>query len=300
MKIKNLVTRTIAGAGFVLVILGGILLGSISYFILFFTISIASLIEFYTLIKKHKENNPQIFLGVAISILSFSLTFLNAIGYIPGTLVLLVIPFTLFIFINEVLTFSRRSLSNIAYTVLGLFYITIPFSILNYLVFQSKGTAEPALTNKVPFYTDDFLFSLKPSSDIFYHPEYLISLFVLIWIFDSFSYLWGVTTGRHLLIPKISPKKTWEGFWGGTLSTILAAYIIAHYFDFFNTTQWLTISFIVIFFGLFGDLTESLIKRSLHIKDSGNIIPGHGGLLDRFDSFIMIIPVYYFFLAISM
>jgi phosphatidate cytidylyltransferase len=300
MKINNLITRSLAGAGFVIIILGGILLGSISYFILFLTILIASLIEFYLIIKKHRENNPQIFLGVTTSIIAFTLTFFNAIGYIPNKLVLLVVPFASFIFINEVLTYSRKSLSNIAYTVLGLFYVTVPFSLLNYLVFQSNGTTGSALTNKVPFYTDEFLFSLKPSSEIFYHPEFLISIFVLIWIFDSFSYLWGVTTGRHLLIPKISPKKTWEGFWGGALSTILSSYIIAHYFNFFSTTQWLVLSLIVIFFGTFGDLTESLIKRSLHIKDSGNIIPGHGGLLDRFDSFIMITPVYYFFLAISM
>ncbi len=297
MKIKNLITRTIAGTGFIIIILGSILLGSISYYILFSILSIASLLEFYNIIKKNKEIHPQFFLGASIAFLAFTATFFNAIGYISGSLVLVLIPIISLIYITEVISFTKRSLSNIAYTMLGLIYTTIPFSLTNYIVFNADNSA-PAFSNKVSFYTDELLFSLKPSADIFYHPEFLIAVFLLVWVFDSFSYLWGVTTGRHLLIPKISPKKTWEGFWGGTVSTVFFAYLFSHWMHFFSPLQWIILAFIVIFFGTFGDLTESLIKRSLHIKDSGNIIPGHGGILDRFDSFIMIIPVYYFFLSI--
>jgi len=211
MKIKNLLTRTLAGTGFIVVVLGSILLGSISYYILFLTLTIASLLEFYNIIKKNKEFHPQFFLGVSIAFFAFTATFLNAIGYISGSLVLVIIPVISLIYITEVISFTKRSLSNISYTMLGLVYTTIPFSLTNYIVFNADNTT-PAFTNKVSFYTDEFLFSLKPSADIFYHPEYLIAIFLLVWVLDSFSYLWGVTTGRHLLIPKISPEKTWKDF----------------------------------------------------------------------------------------
>jgi len=297
MKLNNLLVRTVSGIGFVTIILGSIFLGSISYFILFSILSVASLLEFYYIIKKNREIKPQVFLATSITILVFVLTFLNAIGYISSSIILAIIPLTSLIFINEVISFSKRSLSNISYTFLGLIYTTIPFSLTNYIVFSNNNVSNE-MNKMFSFYTDDLLFSLQPSVDINYHPENLISIFLLIWIFDSFSYIWGITIGRHLLIPKISPKKTWEGFWGGTISTFLFAFLFSKWVHSFTTSQWLILAFIVVFFGTFGDLTESLFKRSLHIKDSSKIIPGHGGILDRFDSFLMILPVYFFYFSI--
>ncbi len=295
MKKSNFLVRTLVGVAYVLVIIFSLLLGSISYFILFLLLSQVTLIEFYLIIKKKRELRPQIYLASIISFLAFGLSFLNAIGYISATLVFIVAPLVMVIFINEVLFFTKRSLSNIAYTILGLVYVTIPFILLNYIVFQGGDNSSIAYFS---YLNDDNLFSLTPSSDTMYHPEYLLSIFVLIWIFDTFSYLWGVTTGKHLLIHKVSPKKTWEGFWGGMLSTFLVAFIISKWLTFFSAGQWLVLAFIVVFFGLFGDLTESLLKRSLHIKDSSNFIPGHGGFLDRLDSFLMVIPIYYLFLLL--
>jgi len=112
----------------------------------------------------------------------------------------------------------------------------------------------------------------------------LLALFVLIWVNDSFAFLTGSYLGKHRMFERISPKKSWEGFVGGNLFALGAALIFAHYMPQYTIWQWLIIGEIVVVFGTLGDLVESLMKRTLKIKDSGNSIPGHGGFLDRFDS----------------
>ena len=129
-------------------------------------------------------------------------------------------------------------------------------------------------------------------------PWVLASMFVLIWCNDSFAYLLGSAIGKHKIFPRISPNKTWEGFMGGVISTVIAAMIFHYYLPIMPFWGWLGLALVVLVFGTLGDLFESAIKRSYNIKDSGKFMPGHGGILDRIDSLLFALPMAYFYLRI--
>jgi phosphatidate cytidylyltransferase len=131
-----------------------------------------------------------------------------------------------------------------------------------------------------------------------YTPKLLIALFSLIWIYDSGAYLVGISIGKHRLFERISPKKSWEGAVGGTMSALIAAYFIAGFIPEIKLAHWLAIGFLTVVSATFGDLTESMLKRYFGIKDSGNLLPGHGGILDRFDSLFFAAPVLVFYLKL--
>ena len=131
-----------------------------------------------------------------------------------------------------------------------------------------------------------------------YTPKLLIALFSLIWIYDSGAYLVGVSIGKHRLFERISPKKSWEGAIGGTLTAILAAYFISVFVPEIDLIHWIAISMLTVISSTFGDLTESMFKRFFAIKDSGNLFPGHGGVLDRFDSLFFAVPVVVMYLKL--
>tara|TARA_B100001142_G_C14348697_1_gene661089 strand:+ start:8273 stop:8647 length:375 start_codon:yes stop_codon:yes gene_type:complete len=118
-------------------------------------------------------------------------------------------------------------------------------------------------------------------------------MFILTWTFDTFAYIIGVKIGKNKIMPSISPKKSWEGFIGGLIFTIIASYFSYRYFDFDSFQDPLTISIVLPFTATLGDFIESHYKREAGVKDSGNIIPGHGGILDRMDAFLITIPVMY-------
>ena len=132
----------------------------------------------------------------------------------------------------------------------------------------------------------------------YYSWQVIMGTMLLLWASDSGAYFAGKTFGRHKLFPRISPGKTWEGWFGGTLTAILVGYLISLYFHDLNLPQWLGIAIIVSVFGVLGDLIESLLKRSLQVKDSGTLIPGHGGILDRFDSLVLVVPFIVAFLKL--
>lgn len=119
---------------------------------------------------------------------------------------------------------------------------------------------------------------------------------LLIWTGDTFAYIVGMLIGRHKLFPRISPKKSWEGFIGGIIFCCGISQILAHYWDMLNPLQWGILAFIVVTTGVLGDLFESMLKREAEIKDSGKILPGHGGILDRFDSLFVVMPFAYTFI----
>lgn len=131
-----------------------------------------------------------------------------------------------------------------------------------------------------------------------YQPHILIGIFVLIWVNDSFAYLVGKTFGRHKLFERISPNKTWEGFLGGLLFSLLASYVVFYYSETFDVKIWLGLALITSIFGTFGDLIQSKLKRQAGVKDSGRVMPGHGGLLDRLDSILFASTFIYTFLVI--
>ena len=159
-------------------------------------------------------------------------------------------------------------MQNIAITFLGIIYVSVPFSLMNFIVFQDVNV---------------------------YNPDLFLSLFIFIWVNDSGAYIAGTAFGKHRLFERISPKKSWEGFIGGLLSTVLAAYILSVTFVSEYSFAFMTIiAVIIVVTGTLGDLVESLFKRNLGVKDSGKVIPGHGGLLDRFDSIILAAPIVFF------
>ncbi len=260
--------RSISGLLFAVVLLGAIVLGPWSFALLFGLFSIFILNEFYQL-SKAAGISPQKKIGLVIGGLFFLLTFLNTKGVID------VNPFGIFFSILfivpavELFRAKKNSLENIAVTIFGIVYVIYPFSIFNYFVF--------------PNFPEDTI----------YDPTLLIFLFILIWAYDSGAYFFGVTFGKHRLFERVSPKKSWEGFFGGWVIAITFALGLNYYFP--NFEPWFMVLFatVIVITGTIGDLVESLFKRNVGIKDSGKFLPGHGGLLDRFDSIIFASPFVY-------
>ena len=266
----NFLTRTLFGAIFVIILIAGIVMHPIAFYAVFLGITLLASYEFYKLIQK---NNcvPQVVTGLIGAALLFTSCF--AYTYLNNSLLFaLFVPLLVLIPIIEMYRKKDNPFGNIAYTFMGLLYVALPFSLLNFLAF--------------PFGDNEF------------HWEILMGVFILIWANDTGAYLVGVNFGKHRLFERISPKKSWEGSIGGAVISLLIAWLISLYSRDLNTVQWLITGTIVVLFGSLGDLVESMLKRSINIKDSGTIIPGHGGLLDRFDAILLVSPMVFVFLQI--
>lgn len=266
---NNFWTRSLTGAVFVVVMVGGIWWNYWSMTALFFLISILGLWEFYSLVK-HKGIYPQKIIGIflGISVLAF---FVSAnrlmddyMNYSSAAFIFLV----LLIIIAELFRNAENPFSNIAFGLFGVIYITIPFAALTI----------PSL--------EGGLFS-----EYRYIPNYVLGYFFLLWSNDTFAYLVGRAIGKRKLFERISPKKTWEGTMGGILCTQGIALLLSVYYQELEMIQWMILGLIVSVFGTLGDLVESMFKRSLGVKDSGSILPGHGGILDRFDGVFLSSPI---------
>ncbi|MFC2118932.1 phosphatidate cytidylyltransferase [Bacteroidota bacterium] len=269
---KTFIQRTITGFIFAVIVLGSIYLSHISFGIMFLLIIIFGLIEFYTLAEK-SGISPQKITGIFLGSIIFISNYLF-VNLIPDYRVFLsIIPLILIVFIIELYRKKDKPFGNIAYTFLGVLLVSLPFSLLNNFVFLTDAITD-------------------------YNPNILFGFFFLIWIFDTGAYLFGVSFGKHLLFKRISPKKSWEGTIGGFILCCCAGLFMTNIFPELNNIQWLIIAGITAVAGSFGDLAESLYKRQLDIKDSGKILPGHGGILDRFDSIIFASPAVYVFLEL--
>ena len=269
---NDLVTRTLSGILFVGIIVAAILLGQWFFALVFLVLSVLGLFEFYKLVSK-TGIKPQIVTGILLSIAVFSITFLYLSMVIEVTYFLIIIPLFFLAFVFELYRKKEKPFENIAFTFMGVIYISIPFSLLSGFVFTNSG------------YSD-------------YTPQILLIYFSLIWLYDSAAYIFGVSFGKHRLFERISPKKSWEGFIGGAVSTMAAAYIISIYFTQLSMVNWMVIALIIVVSATFGDLSESMFKRSLGVKDSGNILPGHGGILDRFDAVFLSSPIVFTYLQL--
>lgn len=274
MELKSFKKRTTTAIIFA-VTTSTLILTSKFTFLLFCVISFVWLsIELRKIVtaSNHSSNfYPVIFTGNLAIVISFLNAFYNISFYY---FVLLTIPLY-YLFILELLKAKENSLANISFTIFYFIYLLLPLIISIYL-------------------TSDIL-SINNHKN--YSPLILFLSIVLIWIFDSMAYVFGILLGKHRLYEKVSPKKSWEGFIGGLIFTLAIGIIASSYFSELSLTDAIIISFIAGVFGTVGDLIESLFKRNIHIKDSGNTLPGHGGLLDRFDSFLFAIPwVFLYFL----
>lgn len=264
---SNFLLRTITGLLFVAILIGSILYDPISFGTLFTIISALTIYEFGQLVNRIEGvslNRTIPMLGGAylfLAIMSFCIDIAGTQVFIPYVLLIL------YLFISELYLKKEKPILNWAFSMFSQLYIALPFAMLNVLAFHTAS-----------------------DTTISYNPILPLSVFVFLWLSDSGAYCVGTLFGKHRLFERISPKKSWEGSIGGGLFAIAASVVFAYYFPFMSMLEWGGLALTVVIFGTWGDLTESLLKRQLNIKDSGTILPGHGGLLDRFDSALMAIP----------
>lgn len=272
-KMKNLVVRAITGALFVAIMVVSFL-QPVSMILLFSLITGLTIWEYSGLVNAEGGVAINRFISTVAGVYFFlAVAGVNS-GYIQTNGVF--IPYLLtivYLFISGLYTKSTNVVNDWAYTMLAQMYIALPLSMINVLAFRQ--TADGSTT----FY-------------------YLLPLcvFIFLWVNDTGAYCSGSLFGRHKLFPRISPAKSWEGSIGGGLFVLLTAGAIGYYENLgvnlsgLSIGEWLGLGLTIVFAGTWGDLVESLFKRTLGIKDSGNILPGHGGMLDRFDSSLMAIP----------
>lgn len=270
---KNLITRTITGILFVAVLIGGITWNPYSLLLLFTTITALTVWEFTTIVNKGMNLHVNRFITTVaasylfVAVWAFNANLMGAEVFIPYLISII------YLLVAELYLDRPDTLSTWAMTFMAQLYIALPFASFSTLCFISTPTG------------------------VSYYYWYALALFIFLWASDSGAYLFGSWLGKHRLFPRISPHKSWEGSIGGGITAIAASQVIAHFIPFaaiLTTTQshllWAGLAVVVVIFGTWGDLVESLLKRKLGIKDSGNILPGHGGMLDRFDSSLVAIP----------
>jgi len=261
-------TRAITGFFFVIVMLASVLINGYVFGVFYLLLSGLALIEFYRLVKK-AGINPDVMTGVLNGAFIYIVFALIAVDSDYRKLIFL-LPVTLsFISIQELFKKNSSPFTNIAYTYMGIIFAIIPFTFFYALAYLNG-----------------------PSANLHYPMGFLLML----WANDTGAYLVGSKLGRNKLFERHSPKKTWEGLIGGIIITALVAYVISRYFTELSVTQWISIGVLISCFGTIGDLIESMFKRSIDVKDSGGILPGHGGLLDRFDGLLLAAPVVYAYL----
>jgi phosphatidate cytidylyltransferase len=268
---SNFWQRALTGTLFVITLVACTVLNEWSFFILLFAINFLCLLEFFELMLPDK-NWIEKYLGViAGSIINIMFVFIIRGDLSHGWFYHL-IPVFMLLFIVKLFENTGREFDTLAFQVLGIVYICLPISMLGDFGY---------------FNAINYSYSLP------------LGFFILQWSSDTFAYLVGRKLGKHKLFERISPKKTWEGAIGALVLTVGMGYFLSTFWDDISSLDWMIVSAIIVVFGIFGDLTESLLKRNLNIKDSGSLLPGHGGVLDRFDGVFLSIPAVYFYLLLS-
>ncbi|MCE1167922.1 MAG: phosphatidate cytidylyltransferase [Sphingobacteriia bacterium] len=264
---NNLITRTLTGSVLVSAVAGAIFAGSWWLFALFFIVTFFAVNETMKLMGLKQGPFRRVLLLISLAL--YLLIAIPTQGRLQTEWVPPLIAMSAFLMLVSALWLVREdTLNELGRAFFTLVYAVVPF----------------ALAVRIP--TGGGLWEGEP--------WLLMSLFILIWANDTFAYLFGIMFGKHRLFERISPKKSWEGWIGGLIMTLAFTVVLKATIGLFSTPHWLLLASITVIFGTFGDLTESLLKRSAGIKDSGNILPGHGGILDRFDAMILAAPFYYF------
>lgn len=269
---SNILLRAITGTIFISVILGSIWFGLLTSIIIISLISILSLNEYIDLFKNSEVSlNKSLVLIFGVSIFGILLTeYIIDQELLEINLSIFILPVLFGYLLTELYRKKDNPLTNIGIGFIGFIYIFTPF-ILTLLILKKEIDAQ----------------------------YLLMGMFILIWTNDTFAYLSGRFFGKTKLFERISPKKTWEGTIGGILFTAIAAIILSQFSDArYNLLFWVISALIIAPCSIFGDLFESLIKRSLNVKDSGTILPGHGGLLDRFDAALFTVPFFFTWMII--
>ena len=273
-KMKNLIVRAISGALFVVIMVGGFM-SPRTMVALFALITGLTVWEFTGLVNQRKGVTVNRFISTVAGVYFFLAVAAFRMGITSNFII--IVPYLLtivYLFISELYLKQEDPVNDWAYTMLSQLYIALPFSMINVLGFE---LAEDGVS-------------------CHYNMLLPLCVFIFLWLNDTGAYCSGSLFGKHKLFPRISPGKSWEGSIGGGILVMIVAAFIGYYtnengqISQLSVLGWVGLGLIVVVFGTWGDLVESLFKRTLGIKDSGKIMPGHGGMLDRFDSSLMAIP----------
>lgn len=275
LNLKTLLTRSLSGIVFVILLLGSVLWNYYSFSLFFFLVAMLGLNEFFNLSEKLNAK-PFKLIGFISGIFIYASflqmdTFFSGLSSFSSSLKygLVLIPFVILSF--ALFSRNEKPIQDALFTLMALMYAVLPFALLNQMV---------------------FVFDLDKNVNV-YFPKLVLGVIFLIWSNDTFAYLGGSLLGRHKMIERISPGKTWEGTVFGVLVTFGISFLIQTIFIQTNGLLWPMLGIAVPILATIGDLVESMLKRQAKIKDSGNIMPGHGGILDRFDSIIFVAPIVY-------
>lgn len=270
---NNLVVRTLSGIVFLAVVLGCIFFSPYTLLMLLLIVCIGGMLEFYKLAALSGAR-PLDVLPALTGCLMILLAFFVKLHKVSPLFFVVLLPLLFLLFIVELYRKQENPFANIAWSVLGIVYIALPMALLAYMPVQ------PATHGYV-----------------IYRPFIVLNVFLIVWANDVGAYLLGMLLGRHKMIERISPKKTWEGFAGGLLCAVGVGMLLAH-FQHISLGLWIGASLVIALSGVVGDLAESMLKRSVGVKDSGRMMPGHGGFLDRFDALFMAVPFIFTYLII--
>lgn len=274
-KMKNLIVRTITGVLFVAVIVTCFLRPE-AMILLFALVTGLTIWEFTGIVNDIEGVTTNRLITTVAGVYFFFSIAGYCSGIVPSAVFIPYLLIIVYLFIAELYTKAPNPINNWAYTMLAQMYIALPFSTINVLAFRATGDG------------------------VVYNYLLPLSVFIFLWTNDTGAYLSGSLFGKHKLFPRVSPGKSWEGSIGGGLLVLAMAAAVGFYETSalhngaadvaLSIPQWMGLGLVVVFFGTWGDLVESLFKRTIGIKDSGNILPGHGGMLDRFDSSLMAFP----------
>lgn len=269
---RNLYTRTITGVIFVALTIGSLIIHPLAFITVIYLIMLACMLEYFR-ITGISGMKTQTVPGMVTGSIVYLIPSFASLGMLSPKF-LAVLPLLIFVFFTaELFRNKPEPLKNIAYSLFPVAYISIPLATLVLLMSPLVVQVQP-------------------------HWHIVFSFFIILWSHDTFAYLTGMAVGKHKLFERISPKKTWEGSFGGIISGLLAAFILSLYFKELSLLQWFGTALIIMVTGTFGDLTESLLKRNFNAKDSGNLFPGHGGALDRFDAVLFAAPALFCYLIL--
>ena len=276
MKLKDIGTRAVAGTLYILFILLGVLGGRFSFVIIFGSILGISLFEFYRMMEKDTSHAISKIFNIVMGVVIFFSVFLYLEEISLIALPISVLLYLLILISSAIFIKRQDILHGIIYSGFGQMYVTMPMSLLLFMSYFFPGEM----------------------GGVGYHYAPVLAIFVFIWVNDTAAYFFGSLLGKRKLMEHISPKKTVEGFVAGILFTVIASIIFARIYQDYSVVFWIGSGVVVAIFGTMGDLFESLIKRTSDVKDSGNLIPGHGGILDRIDSLLIAIPAIYLYFTI--
>jgi len=278
--LSNLLTRTITGVGIILFVMGGFWLHPVSFVIAGLVMMTGTQIEYYSMIRL-SGTRPQAVTGIITGITAYLLSTLIAAKILEKEYFLLLIPMMSVVIAMELYRKTEKPFDSLAHTYFSILYTVIPFSMIPFSAFYREGLGTIISQDFIPF-----------------SPGIIVGFFVLLWTNDTAAYLVGISIGKRRLFERISPKKSWEGFFGGMVVTAGMGYLMSGWLGVVDKIDWVIIALIVSVAGTYGDLVESMLKRSIGVKDSGTIMPGHGGFLDRFDSLILSFPLVYLYIEV--